>query len=226
MCGNRLPARTTMPNRASAPGFLYVTLCAALVAMCALGIVAQSGRRGQKTTMPIPVPTPETLPTPTPEKPKPDFTFLVGLDRTGDFSRISLNAYGGVLRNCADRLDEPSAVDAAVSSHDMSRADAIRKAKGEKEAYVVWLQLRPNTFSGQTGVYDDPYNVYVQYSVFAPTTGKQETSGNTYPEAYRNKRVRLPTSTTEGDYYLNQAARGAAERILDHFHVRTPNQLP
>ena len=203
-------------------------MCAALVAMCALGIVAQSGRRGNKATTPISVPTPEPPPpTPTPTvKQKPAFTFLVGLDRTGNFSRISLNAFSGVVRNCADRLDEPASVEASVSSEDMSRADAIRKAKGEKEAYVVWLQLRPDTFSGQTGIYDDPYNVYVEYTVFAPTTGKQETSGNTYPDAYRNKRIRIPTSSTEGDYYLNQAARGAAERILDHFHVRLPNTLP
>jgi len=29
--------------------------------------------------------------------------------------------------------------------------------------------------------------------------------------------------TYQWDYYLNQAARGAAERILDHFHLRLPN---
>jgi hypothetical protein len=38
--------------------------------------------------------------------------------------------------------------------------------------------------------------------------------------------VGLPTSSTEGDYYLNQAARGAAERILDHFHLHLANPLP
>ena len=228
MSGNRLPARTTMPKRSSTTGFQYVALCVALVAMCALANYAQSGRRAPKATTPIPVPTPETpSPTPTPaEKSKPAITFLVGLDRTDGFSRISLNAFGGVLRNCTARLDEPASVKASEASHDMSRADAIRQAKAEKEAYVVWLQLRPNNFSGNTGVYDDPYDVYVQYSVFAPTTGKQETSGNTYPDAYRNKRIRIPTSSTEGDYYLNEAARGAAERILDHFHVRTPNTIP
>jgi hypothetical protein len=174
------------------------------------------------------MPTPEATPTPAPpsEKPKPAFTFIVGLDRYGDFSRISLNAYSGVLRSCTDRLDDSLSVKAEISTNDMARSDAIRKAKEEKEAYVVWLHLRPNTFTGQTGVYDDPYNVYVEYSVFAPTTAKLATSGNTYPEAYKNRRVRVPTSSTNGDYYLNQAARGAAERILDHFHLRLPHTLP
>jgi len=178
--------------------------------------------------VPANIPTPEATPTPIipSAKPKPAFTFIVGIDKYGDFSRISLNAYSGVLRSCAERLDDSLSVKAEISTQDLSRADAVRKAKEEKEAYVVWLQLRSNTFTGQTGIYDDPYNVYVEYSVFAPTTAKQVTSGNTYPEAYRNKRVRVPTSTTNGDYYLNQAARGAAERILDHFHLHFPNTRP
>ena len=194
--------------------------------MCALGIFAQSGRRVRKPE-PAPVPTPEATPAPTPaEKAKPAFTFIVGLDKYGDFSRVSLNDYSGVLRSCAQRLNESRAVEADTESRDMSRAAAIQKAKGEKEAYVVWLQLRSNTTSARTGTQDDPNNVYIEYAVFAPITGKQETSGNSYPDAYRRTPVRIPTSPTVGDYYLNQAARGAAERILDHFHVRTAGTLP
>jgi len=216
-----------MPKRSTKPSALYLIFCATLWLSFALVVMAQSGRRVRKSTA-TPVPTPEAtpLPRPPPEKPKAAFTFIVGLDKYGEFSRISLNAYSGVLRSCADRLDDSPVVKAEVSSRDLSRSAAIRKAKEEKEAYIVWLQLRPNTLTGQTGVYDDPYNVYVEYSVFAPTTAKQVTSGNTYPEAYRNKRVRVPTGPIEGNYYLNQAARGAAERILDHFHVRLPNTLP
>jgi hypothetical protein len=105
----------------------------------------------------------------------------------------------------------------------MSRSDAVRRAKEEKEGYVVWLQLVPNNVSGQIGIYDDPYDVYLQYSVFAPTTGKQVTSGTTDPKSYRNQRARIPGTTSDGDYYLNQAARGAAERILAHFHLAIPN---
>jgi len=199
-----------------------------VVAICALGIVAQSGRRVRKSEMPaVPAATPEATPAPTPAaRPAPTFTFIVGIAKFEDFSRISLYTYSGVVRSCADRLGDSALVKAETTSHDVSRGDAVRQAKAEKEAYVVWLQLRTNNLSGRSSVYDDPNNVYVQYAVFAPTTAQQVTSGNTYPEAYRNKRVRVPTSTTQGDYYLNQAARGAAERILDHFHIRTPDTLP
>jgi len=217
-----------MPKRSRNSSALYSIFCATLLLSCVLAVVAQSGRRVRKTTTPAPIPTPEATPTPTTpsEKPKPAFTFIVGLEKYSDFSRISLNAYSGVLRSCADRLDDSPTVKAEAATNDMSRADAVRQAKAEKEAYIVWLQLRPNTFSGQTGVNDNPYNVYVEYTVFAPTTAKLMTSGNTYPEAYRNKQIRLPTSSTNGDYYLNQAARGAAERILDHFHLHLSNTLP
>jgi hypothetical protein len=205
---------------------ISISLGITLVALCALGIVAQSGRRVRKST-PVAVPGPEATPAPTPTaSPVPTVTFIVGMDKFGDFSRVPLTNYAGVLRSCADRLDDSQLVKALTTSGDISRAEAIRKARAEKEAYTVWLQLRPNTFTGQTGVYDDPNNVYIQYFVFAPVTAKQVTSGNTYPEAYRVRGVRIPSSTTTGDYYLNQAARGAAERILDHFHLRLPTTLP
>src|SRR6185369_4683377 len=104
---------------------LKVSLALALVAICALAIVAQSGRRVRKTETAIPVPTPEATPAPSPTpKPEPTFTFIVGMEKFGDFSRVSLNAYSGVLRNCADRLDDSSLVKAEMTSREMSRADA------------------------------------------------------------------------------------------------------
>lgn len=206
--------------------FIAAGFVISLAMICVLTAGAQSGRRA-KPTAPVPVPTPEATPTPAApaEKPKPAVTFIVGLDRYGDFSRVPLNAYSGVLRSCSERLDDSLSVKAQEATADMTRGDAIRQAKAEKEAYIVWLQLRP-TFPDQVQVNDDSYGVYIEYTVFAPTTAKQVASGHTYPEAYRNRRVRVPTSSINGDYYLNQAARGAAERILAHFHLRISSTLP
>jgi hypothetical protein len=224
-----LIAAEIMSKRSPASSVLYAICCVTVLLTCALAVMAQSGRRVRKAeAAPVSIPTPEATPTPaaTSEKQKPAFTFIVGLDRYSDFSTISLNIYSGVLRSCVDRLDDSASVIAEMSTNDMSRGDAIRKAKTEKEAYIVWLHLRSNNFSDQGRTQRDSSNVYIEYSVFAPVTGKLVTSGNTYPEAYRNRGIRLPTSAVNGDYYLNQAARGAAERILDHFHVRAPNTLP
>jgi hypothetical protein len=212
------PRKNAMPKYAPAPSTFNATLCVALVTLCALAVFAQSGRRARKSeAMPIPIPEATPLPTPT-EKPKPAFTFIVGLDRYSESSSLSLNDYSGVLRSCAGRLNDSASVSAVVSTRDMSRGEAIKTAKAEKEAYVVWLQLRVQSLSGRRG---DPNDVSIEYWVFAPITAKVATWGNTYPGAYRNRGIRLPSSTGAGDYYLNQAARGAAERILDHFYLRT-----
>lgn len=198
----------------------------ALLASFALAIGAQSGRRARNPP-PAPVPVPEATPNPTPtQKPKPALTFLVGLDKYGDSYGISLYDYDGVLRSCAGRLNDSSAIKADIATRDMSRGDAIRQAKAEQQTYIVWIQLRSNTFSGQTGGNNDPNSVYIQYSVFAPVTAKQVTSGNTYPEAYRRTTVRVPSLPSSGNYYLNQAARAAADRILDHFHVQASTSRP
>ncbi|HEV7682633.1 MAG TPA: hypothetical protein VGO68_10960 [Pyrinomonadaceae bacterium] len=206
---------------------ISVSSCLILVALCALGIIAQSGRHVRKPApAPASEPTPEATPTPAPvaRQSTPTVTFLVGMEKFSDNSRISLYTYSGVLHSCADRLADAGSVKADTTSSDMSRGDAVRQAKAEKETFIVLLQLR-STNSGSSSVYDDSSNVYVQYTVLAPITAKLVTSGNTFPEAYRNSRVRLPTPNSQGDYYLNQAARGAAERILDHFQLH-PSKLP
>ena len=203
-----------MQKQTSASSTFAITVCVMLFAICALAVFAQSGRRVRKSQA-MPVPLPEVTPAPTPvEKPKPQFTFIVGLDKFGDFSRVSLYTYSGVLSSFADRLNDSPLVKADVATGDLSRADAVRAAKAEKETYVIWIQLHSETqdLSGNSN------NLYIQYSVFAPVTAKTATQGNTYPSAYR-RGINLPTTTTGGDYYLNQAARGAAERILDHFQV-------
>jgi len=182
----------------------------------------------KSTTAPVSTPEPTPTPNKPVEKPKAAFTFIIGMDRYGDFSRIPLYVSSGVLHTCAGRLDDPESVNVEVASRDISRADAILRAKSEKEAYVVWLQLVPETLSGRAGPNDDPYNVTIEYLVLAPTTAKQVTSGRVYPAAYRNRGVIVSpkTSGIGGDYQLNQAAKATAERILDHFHIGMVNTRP
>ncbi len=158
------------------------------------------------------------MPTPT-VKPTPAYNFVVAIDKFGDFNRASLYTLNGVTRNCANRFNDAPAARGTVSGQNLSRSEAIKQAKAEKTSYIVWLQLKSNSKRFDPGVYDDPNDVYLQYFVFEPQTGKQMSQGNTYPEAYRNMRIRLPGPSSDGDYYLNMAARGAAERILDHFHL-------
>lgn len=188
----------------------------------AANLSAQSGRRAQKGV--AATPTPEPTATPTPDKPTKKeegvVTFLVGVDRYHGFSNIPLSYYDSIARACAGRLDDQPAVRVAFAQKDMTRADAVRKAQAEKEAYVVWLQIQVE------GVYGDPSQVenlnqlFLEYTVLAPTTAKQMAWGHTYQTGNRKGPVVVGPSGTGvsnvdlSERRLSEAAREAAERIL------------
>jgi hypothetical protein len=133
--------------------------------------------------------------------------------RHDGFRQIPSYAYAGVLRSLEDRLEDDKSVKVETVQGDMNRSDAINRAKSEKESYVVWVQLRPETMADDDNA--DLSNLYVEYSVYAPATAKLVTQGKTYPPLRRNKSIILPRSgSVYGDDLLNQAAREAAERIL------------
>lgn len=203
--------------RALAVGYAFV-----FVLSCASIGLAQSGRRARKPT-PAPVatpePTPESLQTSSSEKPKPRLTFLVGMDRPDAFAGIPVYAYEGILRSVTNRLGDDPTIDVVPTQRDMGRGEAVQKAKAEKEAFVVWLQVRRDTISGDSRNTGDLDDIIIEYSVFTPTTAKVATFGRTYPGSQRT-RVIIPgprTSGIYGDRYLNQAAEEAAEKILSHF---------
>lgn len=210
--------------RAFAAGFAVL-----LVLSCAATGMAQSGRRARKLPPAIEA-APEPTPTATPassEKPKPRFTFLIGLDRHDGFSNVPLYAYDGVLRSLVDRLDDSPVVQVSGTQSDMNRADAVQKAKVEKEGYVVWLQLEVDTMSNNTQNRGTP-DMVIQYLVLAPTTAKLITSGRTYTQAQRNRGGILNpgTSSIYGDRYLNLAAQEAADKILAYFRSHGPAPPP
>jgi hypothetical protein len=211
-----------MLNRSQILYLLQASLCAALMTVCGFAM-AQSGRRVRKPVL-VPVPTAEPTPAPKPaEKPKMALTLIVGIDRYGSFAHIPSAIYDGALRSCAERLDDPESVKVEVAQRDMGRSEAIDRAKGGKEAYVVWLQIRPDMAGVDNGPADNPGNtIWIEYSVFAPETAKIITTGRAY-RGYRNRGVltRRP-SDLYGDEALNQAAREAAERILASFKIPLP----
>jgi hypothetical protein len=202
-----------MPKASRESKFLCIALSLAIATVCALGAFAQSGRQIRKPVA-APTPTPEATPTPPKpvEKAKP-LTFIVGMDRTS-FS-TPLYIYTGVLRSCAQRLGEPETTKVEVADKDMVRSDAIRRAKAETEAYVVWLSIGPdnNSATGNTN------ETYIEFAVLEPGTAKRVVGGHTYPADYRRSTVILRPSGVNGDRYYDEAARAAADKILSHFHV-------
>jgi hypothetical protein len=150
---------------------------------------------------------------------------VVGLDRNNGFANIPSYAYDGALRSFVERLAKSLVVEVGGTQSDMSRSDAIQKAKAEKEGLVVWLDLHFDSMTRSdqnSGSMDD---IVIDYFVFTPTTAKVATTGRTYTASQRNKGIITGSRTgIYGDRYVNQAAEEAADRVFAY--VRTHGTSP
>ena len=197
-----------------------------LIAFSAGTVAAQSGRRARSSS-PAPAPTPTPKAAPVEKKPevetKADLSFIVGIDRAAGFTNIPSYFYDTVLRVCAERLDDSPSVDVSVANREMSRGEAVKRAKAETESHIVWLQLRVDGGMGQSN--DDLSQIYIDYVVFAPTTAKIMTSGRSYQQVHRGGGVIVMprpggrASLPYTEQLLKQAARDTAERILSSLNV-------
>ncbi|HYR76224.1 MAG TPA: hypothetical protein VEM96_10310 [Pyrinomonadaceae bacterium] len=217
------------PNRSPGLRLVAVSFVVGLFLVCVSTAIAQSGRRGQKSTsapVSIPEPTPVNKPI---EKEKATITFIVGVDRSLGFSTIPLSFYDTVARGCAERLDDAPGAKIEVAHKEMNRGDAVLRARAEKEAFTVWLQLKVESVSGDPTMVSNLSQIFIEYAVFAPTTAKTVTWGHTYQQGYRKGGVVVgPPGSSSGnvshsEYLLKQAAREAAERILSALKMGAPS---
>jgi hypothetical protein len=209
--------------------FRLVITAAFVLALISMTAAAQSGRRLPKST-PTPEPSPQPIPVAKPgEKPKPALKLIVGAEQRAYSSGLPSYFTGTVLKACAERLDSAPSVEVTVSHRDVNRGEAIKTAKAEKEAYVVWLQLGSDrtNYGGQIDIND----LYLQYVVFAPMTAKIAANGRTYPQGYGRGGVIVNPGRFPGgnnlpylEQALKQAARAAAERILDALIADIPGE--
>lgn len=205
-----------------------LVMIAVAVALISMTATAQSGRRLPKAASnPAPSPTAEPATKPA-EKPKAALKLIVGADR-GYIANMPLYLSSSALKGCVDRLDAAPSVDITVSSRDVNRGEAIKTAKAQKEAYVVWLELGSDRM--RMGSEVDINELYLQYVVFAPTTAKITTSGRTYPAGYGRGRVIVNPGGIPGrnnwpymEQAVKQAGRAAAERILDALLGELPSE--
>ena len=198
-----------------------------LLLSCVTYVQAQSGRRS--TTTPTTPSVSGTKPVEKVTKPAPRITLLVGVENRSPFLNIPYYLSDTVLENCMQRLNDSADVVPRSVGRGMERADAVRRAKEEKEAYVVWLQVESDVVDSGRQQKEGPDELYVRYTIFEPQTGKVRQSGRTHKQIYKTGRggVSTPTSTRNGplysEYALKQAAREAAERILESFEVKIQN---
>jgi hypothetical protein len=186
-----------------------------LLVICAIAVMAQSGRRARKPTT-VPAPTPEASPSPSAEKSpeKSALPVFIGIEGRNSFTNTPLYFYDSVLKSCADRLDDRSSIKVEVSSRDVNRGEAVKRAKSLQEGYVVLLRLEGDRGSSN----QDLSHLYVEYFVFAAGSARPVTSGSAYQQAAGYKDIIVGRTgrgtTAQIEYRLKLAAREAAERIL------------
>ena len=202
--------------------FLLVT-----IALLPLGLArAQSGRRSSGA----PTSTPATTSTPgskTAEK-KPvteaRVQLLVGINRADAFTPTPFYVYDTLLEDCIRRLSEAEIVFANSGGNNLSRSEAVKNAKGETTRWVVSLEVR--SFYAESGrqIKPEQDELYVDFAVIEPVTGKVKRSGRTQKHIYQNGRGGTSVPTQKGpaysEYSIKQAAIEAADKILAGFEIK------
>lgn len=196
---------------------LVTVLCLLSIAV---SVQAQSGRRQVKPPAAAPVPTPTPEPSPTPKKEKEaELVFLVASDRNSGQIMIPLYYYELARRTCGDRLRSRSTADVDVADRDMSRGEAIQKAKSAQRTYVVLLTLGFDTMSSTRE------ELQLDFLVLEPVTAKVVLTGRGYLNANRTGPVIVnPTGRVAALYreqLLKAAAEDVADRILKKIKVAT-----
>lgn len=77
----------------------------------------------------------------------------------------------------------------AVSIGDVKEGQAIERAKGETEAFVVLLRFDIDSFQSGTIIMNSQ-DLQIEYSVFAPDTGKRQSKGKVYFQGIGGGRLR------------------------------------
>jgi hypothetical protein len=204
---------------------LLLVFCLAVLAVCAVAVHAQSGRKQSKAPPAAPVPTPTPEPTPEPKQEKEsDLGFIIGADQYSSYETFPLTYYDAAMRGCADGLRAGSSAKVTVATENMNRGEAIKKAKTEgTTTYIIQFKLVLDKMYAKS--YDD---FELEYVVFAPQTGKVVTTGRTYLNRNRSGPIvtsptrRGPTSALYREQLLKQAGEDAAARILKAMNLSVP----
>jgi hypothetical protein len=200
-------------------------LAACFLLAITITVDAQSGRRSSSGQPTAPsVSGPKTVEKTTAKAPK--LQLLVGVESRNPFVNVPYYLSDTVLDNCVRRLNESAEINARASGRSMTRAESISRAKAEKEAYVIFLQIESDIADSGKQAKNGPDELYVRYTIFEPATARIKQWGRTHQQIYKvgGGGVSAPTSSKNSplysEYALKQAAKEAAERVLEAFEIK------
>ena len=196
------------------------------IGLVAIGAAAaQSGRRsgGSPTTTTTPsVSGPKAVD----KKPATQsrIQLLAGINGRTPTTTVPFYIFDTVLDNCMRRLGEAEIVFVTSAGNQLNRAGAIKAARTESVRYVVVLEVGSDYVDARTQAKNGVNELYVDYAVFEPETAKLKTSGRTHQRIYQTGKggISLPSKNSPiySDYAVKQAAREAADRILEAFDLK------
>lgn len=190
---------------------------------------AQSGRRsppGTATTSGTPAPSPTGAKTAEKKTAaEPRLQLLVGVNRADAFTITPYYVYDTLLADCMRRLSDAEIVFVNSGGNSMNRSAAIKAAKEETTRWVVSLEVK--SFFAESGrqIKPEQDELFVEYVVVEPVTGKIKHSGRTQRHIYQSGRGGNSLPTTKGgpnysEYSIKQAALEAADKILAGFDIK------
>lgn len=188
---------------------------------------AQSGRRstpGSTTTTTTATAPPGAKPVE--KKPTSDtrVQLLVGIYRAGAFTTTPYYVYDTVLEDCIRRLSAAEIVFVNSGGNNMNTSEAVKAAKQETTRWVVSLEIQ--SFYAESGrqIKPEQDELFIEYTVIEPVTGKIKRSGRTQKHIYQNGGggIYRPSKNGPGysEYSIKQAAVEAADKILAGFDIK------
>jgi hypothetical protein len=248
------PNRATTRGRVRALDFPLTRALVALAALvalslCAFALMNVAGAQSRRAPRPAATPTPE--PTPTPEsstqgesesgsrprgtstkEPGVVISFLI-LENDNPMMTLDYMARDDIWKEFLERLGKARSV-SVTQGGKATRGEARKRAKSEREAYVVLFQMEEerDSMGDATIGRADSRNLLLKTYVYAPNTGDLKYADTIYQRPYRDTAtvggVRIPVPGTRrierypSQRQLEQAARDAANRLMSHFNVILP----
>ena len=188
---------------------------------------AQSGRRSTGGTSTTTTATTATAPTgaKTGEK-KPAaesrLQLLVGINRAEAFTITPYYVYDTVLADCIKRLSDAETVFVNSGGFSMNRSAVVKAAREETTRWVVGLEVKSLFAESGQKIKPEQDELFVEYTVVEPVTGKIKHSGRTQRHIYQSgsSRAAEKGGPNYSDYSIKQAALEAAEKILAGFDIK------
>ena len=190
------------------------------------GAQAQSGRRSTPGSTTTTTTAPSTPTAKTAEKKpgaEPRLQLLVGINRADAFTITPYYVYDTLLADCIKRLSDAEMVFANSGGNTMNRSAAIKAAREETTRWVVSLEVKSLFAESGQQIKPEQDELFVEYTVVEPVTGKIKRSGRTQRHIYQSGRG---GTTKDGpsysEYSIKQAALEAADKILAGFDIKVP----